>query len=89
MANLGVKNGTYIIRFRYEGKEYKRSLKTRSDSDAAAAKNSVELTIHRILTGFLKVPAGVDPGDFIVSGGVLTEPAAKPRNRRPCPRRDR
>ena len=50
MANLGRKNSTYIIRFRYQGKEYKRSLKTRSDSDAAAAKNSVELTIHRILT---------------------------------------
>ena len=47
MANLGIKNGTYIIRFRYEGKEYKRSLKTRSDSNAAAAKNSVELTIHQ------------------------------------------
>ena len=76
MANLGLKNGTYIIRFRHQGKEYKRSLKTRSDSDAAAAKNSVELTLHRILTGFVTVPNGVDPGDFIVSGGVLTEPPA-------------
>ena len=85
MANLGVKNGTYIIRFRYAGKEYKRSLKTRSGADAAAAKNSVELTIHRILTGFLKVPAGVDAGDFIVSGGVLTEPAAECEEPPPLP----
>ena len=76
MANLGVKSGTYIIRFRYEGKEYKRSLKTRNEADAAAAKNSVELTIHRILTGFLTVPTGVDLGDFIISGGTLTEPPA-------------
>lgn len=85
MANLGLKNGNYIIRFRYQGKEYKRSLKTRSDTDAAAAKNSVELTVHRILTGFLKVPAGVDPGDFIVSGGVLSEPAAQRKELPPLP----
>ena len=85
MANLGVKNGTYIIRFRYEGKEYKRSLKTRNEADAAAAKNSVELTIHRILTGYLKVPAGVDAGDFIVSGGVLTEAAAEREAPAPLP----
>ena len=75
----------YLIRFRYGGKEYKRSLKTRSDSDAATAKNSVELTIHRVLTGLLKVPAGVEAGNFIVSGGSLTEPAAKREEPAPLP----
>jgi len=49
MANLGLKNGTYIIRLRYGRKEYKRSLKSHSEPDALAAKNSVELTIHRLL----------------------------------------
>jgi hypothetical protein len=34
----------------------------------------VELTIHRLLTGLLKMPAGTDPGNFIVSGGELPEP---------------
>jgi integrase len=82
MANLGTKNGTFIIRFRFGGKEYKRSLKTRSSPDAAAAKNSVELTVHRILTGFLTIPSGVDPGDFILSGGVLLE---IPPHRGPTP----
>jgi integrase len=77
MANLGLKNGTYVIRFRHNGKEYKRSLKTRNQTDAAAAKNSIELTIHRILTGLLTIPLDVDPGDFIVSGGVITKPASK------------
>ena len=28
MANLGKKGKMYVARFRYEGKEYKRSLKT-------------------------------------------------------------
>lgn len=85
MANLGLKNGTYIIRFRFGGKEYKRSLKTDSESDAEAAKNSVELTIHRLLTGMLKVPVGVDPGDFVVSGGTLTEPAVATEEPPPLP----
>lgn len=85
MANLAIKNGTYVIRFRYAGKEYKRSLKTRSGSDAEAAKNSVELTIHRLLTGFLKLPVGIDTGDFIVSGGALTEPARRAEEPPPLP----
>ena len=72
MANLGRKDGIYLIRFRYQGKEYKRSLKTRSGTDAEAAKSSIELTIHRLLTGMLKVPPGVEVGDFIVSGGTLS-----------------
>ncbi len=74
MANLGQKGGIYLIRFRYQGTEYKRSLKTRIDREAAAAKNTVELTIHRLLTGLLKLPEGVEVGDFIVSGGTITTP---------------
>ena len=84
MANLGVKNGTYIIRFRHAGNEYKRSLKTRSDADAAAAKNSVELTIHRILTGFLKCLPALTPATSS-SAGALTEPAAKCEEPTPLP----
>jgi hypothetical protein len=39
-----------------------------------AARNLVELTIHRLGTNQISVPADVDLGDFIVSGGTLTEP---------------
>ena len=81
MANLGLKNGTYVIRFRFRGKEYKRSLKTRCGADAQAAKNSVELTLHRLLTGFIKIPSEVDAGDFIVSGGILTGATASDETR--------
>jgi len=70
MANLGRKAGIYLIRFRYEQKEYKRSLKTRDKGDAEAAKKTVELTIHRLLIGLVQMPAEVDPADFIISGGT-------------------
>ena len=68
MANLGKKNGIYFIRFRFHGKEYKRSLKIRDPKEADAAKNLVELTIHRIVTGQVTIPDKVDPGDFVVAG---------------------
>lgn len=76
MANLGQKDGIFHIRFRYRGSEYKKSLKVRDKSTAEAARNLVELTIHRLVTGQIGVPAHVDPGDFIVSGGTLLQPVA-------------
>jgi len=84
MANLGQKEGIYHIRFRFESKEYKRSLKTRDKADADAAKRSVEQTIYRLMVGLLQVPPDVDAGDFIFSGGTLTQPCGRNRNSQ-CP----
>jgi site-specific recombinase XerD len=70
MANIGLKNGIYHVRFRFGGREHKKSLKINQRSAALAAKNLVELTIHRLMTGQLAVPVDVDPGDFILSGGT-------------------
>ena len=81
MANLGRKDGIYLIRFRYRGKEYKRSLKTRSKADAEVGKATVEQTIHRLLIGLLQIPPDVDPGDFVVSAGTIT--AAPPSIEKP------
>ena len=47
MASLGNKDGVFLVRFRYGGREYKKSLKTRSRDDAKAAVAIVEVTIHR------------------------------------------
>lgn len=74
MAHLGQKDGVYHVRFRYRGREYKKSLKTRDEGAARAVAHLVELTLHRILTGQLRVPDGVDAGDFVVSGGTLVGP---------------
>src|SRR5829696_6166359 len=75
-ANLRRKGDVFVVRFRYLGREYKKSLKVRDPKAAAAARNVVEVTIHRLLTGQIRVPAEIDPGDFIVSGGTLARPAA-------------
>lgn len=85
MANLGKKDGIFHIRFRYGGKEYKKSLKTHDEGAAEAARHVVELTLHRLLTGQGTVPDGVDPGAFIVSGGTLRTPPATPVKRSALP----
>jgi hypothetical protein len=82
MANLGRKGSLYIARFRFQGKEYKKSLKTTDLADATAAMHAIERTIHHMTVGTLQIPPDVDPGDFIVSGGTL-EAALKPRTRLP------
>jgi hypothetical protein len=81
MANLGLKDGIYVVRFRFQGKEYKKLLKTRREEDAQAALSIVRLTIYRLHTGQALIREGVDPGDFIVSGGIWApppEPASPP-----------
>jgi hypothetical protein len=35
--------------------------------------HAVQRTIRGLTTGLLEVPAGVDPGDFILSGGTLKQ----------------
>src|SRR5262245_52316882 len=81
MANLGMKNGTYLARFRLGGREYKRSLKTADRKSAELAMHRVEAVLHQLALGYSKVPAGVDPGDYVVSGGTLE--AAPPAPARP------
>jgi hypothetical protein len=76
MANLGRKGDVYLARFRYRGEEYKQSLKTTSLADARAAMHGIEQAIHRLATGRTEVPQGVDPGDFILSGGTLKHASA-------------
>ena len=80
MANLGKKGNVFVARFRYEGKEYKKSLKTTDKADAGAAMHAVERAIHAPATGMLQIPPNVDPGDFILGGNELKQPV--PRRQR-------
>jgi integrase len=70
------RSGYYRICFRYAGKRIKRSktLKITQEAKAHARCEIVEDTIRLIERGLLRVPDGVDAGDFIVSGGTITEP---------------
>lgn len=74
MAYLGQKDGVYHIRFRYQGSQFKRSLKTRSRPDAEAARHAVEQTLHRLHIGLIAIPSGADAGEFIISGGTRNQP---------------
>src|SRR5690242_7937041 len=74
MANLGKKNGVFLARFRYLGKKYKRSLKTSDRKTADAAMNRIKDALHQLAINNKRVPNGVDPGDFIISGGTLEAP---------------
>jgi len=85
MANLGIKNGSYVIRFRYGNKEYQRSLKTTNSGNAKVVLHAAELVLHRLLTGQLMIPEGVDPGYFIVSGGTLSTPPVRAEPPPPLP----
>lgn len=74
MAFLAKKGAVFVGRFRFENNEYKRSLKTDSESEAKNALRIIEVTLHRLLTGQTVIPEGCDVGDFIVSGGTATPP---------------
>jgi hypothetical protein len=80
MANLGCKGNIYVARFRYGRKEYKKSLKTTDLAEARKSLHGIERAIHLLTIGALQIPEGVDPGDFILSGGALKQ-AARPRTR--------
>jgi hypothetical protein len=67
-----------VVRFRFLGKEYKRSTRSRERRNADAPRQAVEWTIHRLLSGQLSLPPNIDSGDFILSGGLLQKPLVAP-----------
>lgn len=59
----------YLVRFRYNGRSYKRSLHTGSEREARAVLGRIEETIHLIERGRIEMPANADPAAFILSDG--------------------
>ena len=70
MASLEIDpaSGRYRVRFRYQGREYKRSLRTQQQHVALSTLGQVEETLRLLQLGLADLPPTVDPGDFIVSG---------------------
>lgn len=64
-------SGRYRVRFRYEGRAYKRSLRTESRRVALAALGQVEETLRLREVGMSEVPSGVEPGRYILSGAPV------------------
>lgn len=67
--------GNYLVRFRWGGKPFKRSLDTKDPAAAEAGVARVDETLMRLKRGYATMPPNAEPGLFIVSGGMLT---AKP-----------
>jgi integrase len=65
-------SGRYRVRFRYGGRAFKRTLKTRNEKEAEGARARVDETIRLLERGRLVIPPGADPGVFIVSDGNLS-----------------
>lgn len=64
-------SGVFHIRFRFGGRSFKRSTKTKDEKVAWAKKARVEETIRLIEDGRLTIPPDADPGAFILSDGQL------------------
>lgn len=62
-------SGHYRVRFRYDGRPYKRSLKTTERREADAVLGRIEETIRLLERGRLEMPPVADPGAFILSDG--------------------
>jgi integrase len=73
-VQLDPASGMFRIRFRFAGKAYFRSLGTTSEDEANSLCGRAELTINAIAQGFLAIPTGADPGDFILAGGKSIQP---------------
>ena len=63
MANLSNKNGVFLARFRFQDKEYKKSLKTTDRRAAEAAMQCVEDALQR-------------PAINVINVSMITAPAA-------------
>ena len=70
----------YRIRFRFCGKSYNRSIKTKDFKTAKSILGRVEETIRLIEQGRLEIPQKIDPGVFILSDGKITSIHSKTKH---------
>lgn len=65
-------SGNYHICFRFGGKKFKRSLRTKNEKQAAAQKYRLEETVRLLKSGRLELPANADVPTFLLSDGKLS-----------------
>lgn len=64
-------SGTYHICFRFGGRRYKRSLKTKEARKAESKRRRLEENLELVASGRLDVPETADPPVFLLSDGKL------------------
>lgn len=67
------KSSVYRIRFRFNGRNVQRSLKTTQKRRASSVCLQVEETLDLIERGRIEIPPNADPITFIISGGQATQ----------------
>jgi integrase len=73
MATLTQELGVWLVRFRFGGRNFKRSLDTREEKVALGRLGDIEETLRVLKVGRLKAPSDVeDIGAWIASGGRVT-----------------
>jgi hypothetical protein len=76
------RTGHFKVGFRLGDRKLKRSLKTSDRTEAADALAVVNNTLRAIERGWVEISPGVDIGQFLISGGRITEAPALPRTLR-------
>jgi len=64
-------SGNYHIYFRFQGRRYKRSLKTKCEAEANARCSRLDETIRLVESGRIELPDGADLATFLLSDGKL------------------
>ena len=67
-------SGVYSVRFRYDGRNVIRSLRTSNERQAKDLVARIEETIQLIQRGRIDVPPHARAVEFIMSGGLRTSP---------------
>jgi integrase len=79
MASLQKRSsGLYLISFRFQGRQYQRSLETDDATSAKLIKENVEHRLKHIFDGVLRLPDGAAPDDLwavLLHGRVPESPA--------------
>lgn len=78
MAALEVRGNRFRVVFRFQGKTWKKTLKTKSEKTAEHLRTSVDELLGLVDRGVVQVPEGVDIPDFFASGGRVTRRVALP-----------
>ncbi len=79
MAFMENRNGKYRIKFRFEGRQYSRSLKTNNEQKAGLAKGQIERNLELVSLGLLQVPDACDVFGFFLNGKVQEQPTVDAR----------
>ena len=72
-------SGNFLASFRFGGRQFTKSLKTKNRRVANAHRSRIEETIRLLVSGRILIPPGLDPGTFILSDGMVTEKQELPK----------